>query len=812
MNRFEIHKKFLFLFIALLGGIAPSGWCGEFPFVHVKGNGPLAYPPFDDRGSRVPDFSYCGYMGGGITLPNVPVKVILEPDSESADDRARIQAAIDQVSGMPMDENGFRGAVLLKKGEYRLSAVSSSLNDWHPHSLDENKYSLLIAVSGVVLRGEGDGPDGTVLRATAKAEGTLIMTSADPQTYPFQEEAAEALENGHMSRITDAALVRGFNQFAVDKTSGLAIGDEVFVCRNTNMKWVKAIGADQLRRKATEEQARREPDALDSLGGKKYSRDASGQWWWNFPWKPEPRETYFRTITGIDGNRITINIPIPEAFSEEYGGGFVFKSTRPRCENIGFENFRIVTDWEADESGVDTRQHFSEGIELRDVKNTWVRNISGVNLFGVLVRISNSAFFTTVQDCYLSGQPAETMAASTSGYYGGGAFAIDGQMALVQRCLAEHVRHYGYTVGAYVAGPNVILDCDGRDSSGCAETHQRWATGILWDRMGHRFPTNIGLFNRMGMGSGHGWTADNSLAWNCVGTVLQVESPPLGQNFCVGGLGTGGTGVGPDVERGRSKSPREYYSEGQFVSPRSLYLQQLQDRLGVDAVRNVALDWQIAGRYVSPKIVVSEDDNRVDMYALEPKTEIHYTLDGSEPNRESPSYKAPLSLGAAGGTVKAVAIGADFFPSAVSGVTVAANPFIDQRGEWLSKGATYSASRGRVNLQLLNGEDGESPLSFYTGGWDTDPYIIITLPNASVIQGMIITARQHPDWPEKTKTITAWVSRNGSEWTQIWQAAGPAYKWTFLLPEPERARYVKIGLIGDNKQLCLKNVRIYGRK
>lgn len=113
-----------------------------------KQNGKLVYTPFAMQGqtnevNTVPDFSHAGYMGGGIALPDLPVKATVSPIA--GDDAELIQNAIDEVSALPLDENGFRGAVLLKAGHYSLSR------------------KLRITASGVVLRGEGQGMNGTVL-------------------------------------------------------------------------------------------------------------------------------------------------------------------------------------------------------------------------------------------------------------------------------------------------------------------------------------------------------------------------------------------------------------------------------------------------------------------------------------------------------------------------------------------------------------------------------------------------------------------------------------------------------------------------
>src|SRR5687767_14496547 len=52
--------------------------------------GKLQYTP-DEEGNVIPDFSNCGYRGGGVRLPDVPVKAQLSPDTKSKDDTARIQ-------------------------------------------------------------------------------------------------------------------------------------------------------------------------------------------------------------------------------------------------------------------------------------------------------------------------------------------------------------------------------------------------------------------------------------------------------------------------------------------------------------------------------------------------------------------------------------------------------------------------------------------------------------------------------------------------------------------------------------------------
>src|SRR5204863_5568137 len=82
----------------------------------------------------------------GVPIPTVPVRDTIWP--VAGDNTANVQAAIDKVSALPLDKYGFRGAVLLRAGYYRMATP------------------IAIKASGVVLRGEGMGDTGTILIGT----------------------------------------------------------------------------------------------------------------------------------------------------------------------------------------------------------------------------------------------------------------------------------------------------------------------------------------------------------------------------------------------------------------------------------------------------------------------------------------------------------------------------------------------------------------------------------------------------------------------------------------------------------------------
>jgi pectin methylesterase-like acyl-CoA thioesterase len=112
------------------------------------------------RGDRIPDFSACGYQADLTPLPDAALLVtadrILTVAPVDGDDQASLQAAIDLVSGWPLQPTGFRGIVQLEPGEYQIAG------------------QLRIVASGVIFR----GTDTTVLRATGTTQRSLVRIGA----------------------------------------------------------------------------------------------------------------------------------------------------------------------------------------------------------------------------------------------------------------------------------------------------------------------------------------------------------------------------------------------------------------------------------------------------------------------------------------------------------------------------------------------------------------------------------------------------------------------------------------------------------
>jgi len=121
------------------------------PNITVGLDGRLVYS-YGTNGDSIPDFSNCGYGGGGVPIPDVPVVTTLSP--VAGDNQPQIQAALNAMAALPLNTNGFRGAVLLNPGTYTITT------------------GIGMSVSGVVLR--GSGTNSTILSLSNGFSGEAI--------------------------------------------------------------------------------------------------------------------------------------------------------------------------------------------------------------------------------------------------------------------------------------------------------------------------------------------------------------------------------------------------------------------------------------------------------------------------------------------------------------------------------------------------------------------------------------------------------------------------------------------------------------
>ena len=340
-------------------------------------------------------------------------------------------------------------------------------------------------------------------------------------------------------------------------------GDTVIVRRIGNQEWIDAVGMN-----GETPQSRWHPFNID----------------WD------------RVVMDVQGNTITIDAPITCAIEKRWGGGEVLKYDDPgRIENVGVENLRGMSEFDptvrtteygnmdrpnyvAEEYYAD-EDHYRNFIVFDNVKNGWVRNATALHFVNSMVGTQRGSKWITVQDCVSREPISRRMGARRF------TFALRGQLALVQRCHSDKGRH-SFMTGQPTASGNVFLDCKATSPFSSSEPHEQWATGSLYDNveapLTARFWKNINI----------GWAGANTVFWNCEGHFL-VQKPPTAQNFSFGHIGVDAVVFNIPLQD-PTKENGHIESLDRHVTPRSLYLTQLRDRLGEIAVRNIAAPGQIA--------------------------------------------------------------------------------------------------------------------------------------------------------------------------------------------------------------------------
>lgn len=255
-------------------------------WVSLLPNGKLQYKN-TASGDKIMDFSYAGYMGGGISLPQVPAKRTLQPSGN--DDTKMIQDAIDEVAQLPL-VNGFRGAVVLGKGKFTCSS------------------GIHISASGIVLRGSGSGKDGSTLFMTGNKHTAIIIENTEKQSNTANVKPLS-------TDITDKYVAAGAHTFTVASSAGFKTGDRVIVTKPATTSWIHFMQMDSMK------------------------RDGKQQRWI----ANNANLSMERTITNISHNTITIDAPYADNFDTLYGGIATVTLALPstKAERIGIEQLHI---------------------------------------------------------------------------------------------------------------------------------------------------------------------------------------------------------------------------------------------------------------------------------------------------------------------------------------------------------------------------------------------------------------------------------------------------------------------------------------
>jgi hypothetical protein len=517
----RVHSWTILLLLSAFTRGAESEW------VHPGPDGKLTYKSIE-TGDHILDFSHAGYQGGGVALPDVPVKQTLQPCGK--DDDTAIQSALDEVSKLPL-ENHFRGAVLLSPGTFTCSKT------------------IYLSTSGIVLR--GSGANATTIKMTGPKHQAIILGkprgAASNDEEPAPTEPAVPKKSEPKTTITDPYVPSGATSFTVASCLPFAVGDSITIRRPTTAAWIHLMHMDDLK------------------------RDGKPQTWIG----TSRSEITQRKITAIDGNKITIDAPLSDSYDAKYLGQNAVTITKLAQANslshLAVENLHI----QCPPIETDYGHHPWSAIRVA-ADDCFVRNVyceetmNSTTLAGHRITFENVSVTHTYPNLGAS-KPAD--------------FSIEGSQILLDRCSSTGGNTYWVWTSSLITGPNVVLNSVFRGHGSRIQPHQRWSTGLLIDNC--TCPDgNIDFANRGVAGSGHGWTMGFAVAWNSIAKTFIIQQPPGSANWAIGCIGDR-----QQTARYFDSSPILpegcFDSHGTPVTPQSLYLAQLQDRLGAQALKNL---------------------------------------------------------------------------------------------------------------------------------------------------------------------------------------------------------------------------------
>ena len=583
--------------------------------VSVGENGELIYKEYDEKGSTLIDFSRVGYKKGEKPIPDVKVVKTIEP-GDLADHTALIQGAIDEVAALPLEE---RGAILLRAGTYTVSGM------------------IKITASGIVLRGEGQGENGTVIYDGRK-EHCHTLTIKGSGSYT---EVPDTLTD-----LADSCVRVGELKLELSENiSKYNVGDNICVICKPNDLWIQTLGMDNL------------PEGKKQWAASEYVT------------------AYERTVTDVDktNNTVTIDTAIPLTLDNRYYAVTIEKieDSSGRITECGVENIRFLSYYDqtvVDEDGnlVD-ENHGWTAVRFENCRDCFLRDVSVKHYGYSTATAAEGAINVTVEGCsYL--EPVSLIKGSRrySFYLGGG------QYILFKNCYSQKARH-DYVLGARNKGPNVFLNSIADDSYGVSEPHHRWSTGTLFDNIYHTGRIRLGdiqVVNRGKEGTGHGWSGANSVIWNALSPAILVGKPQTEQNFAVGAYGIFNSyakapfldaynhdQIKPTIETPNYPETKNFenspmygngYIEAAYnpANPSSLYKAQLSYRLYGDARKNVvpcapilnypATDEKIEARCVTVSGVADQSAEKVLVYVNGEKREANIA--------ENSAYSLELNL------------------------------------------------------------------------------------------------------------------------------------------------------------------------
>ncbi len=486
-HRFSLAKKgFAVLCLCALISI-PYFVSGQTDLVQIDGNRHLSYAK-DADGFVLPDFSYAGYHNGD---PDIPyIQVVKTISAVTGDNTAHLQAAIDEIGARTPDTNGFRGALLLRKGTYEVTGT------------------VYVKYDGIVIRGEGNETTGTVIRATGDTPHQRDVIVIGNTSQNKWNSGITGKQN-----ITNDVVPVGAMSFTIVNASSYKTGDLIGIYHPCTAQWLQAVNYGGVPAPGTgEEDERWTVDQLPIL--------------------------YHRYITAVSGNTITIDAPVFYSLNKSLAQSYIYKfstgsGTSVIRKEIGIENLRVEI---ISTGGVEDENHAWQAIRFKTAENCWAKNVVTKG-FGQSGFITDCCTRSTIEDCRAI-DPVSIVTGERR--YNFNTYTHS-QLILFKNCYASNGRHHYISNGTSFASGNVFLRCTSDAVQNANEGHRQWTQGMLYDNhkeINLERDFVLGLYNRVDMGTGHGWAAVHSVLWNCDVTaargVIGLQKPPTAQNYAIG--------------------------------------------------------------------------------------------------------------------------------------------------------------------------------------------------------------------------------------------------------------------------------------
>ncbi|HEY7337779.1 MAG TPA: hypothetical protein VH639_22995 [Bryobacteraceae bacterium] len=372
---------------------------------------------------------------------------------------------------------------------------------------------------------------GVVLRGE---KGANIHLTGKPHCFLEIQGVGTWREEGPPAPILDDYVPAGADTFRVRGASDFHRGDHVLVLRPITAEWIKFMGWNVLDR---------DSEARTAISTGSVIRTD-------------------RVVKSSEGGRVTLDVPLSDALDAQFTTASLVRYSFPgRIREVGVEGLRIVAPGPQ-----------YKALRIDAIEDGWISDLEiqdaedGIAIGPGAKRLT----LANVRIAHTVPNPGSTKPTD---------FALQGTQILLDRCRVTGEGARPVVTQSAATGPLVVLNFTA-DHGGVAPD-EGWATGLLVDN--GQFPggtertPGIAFSYSATAGSGYGgigW----AVAWNVRSPFLWVQQPPGALNWCIGCLGA-------PVMIG-SMPNAIFDSLGKMVAPSSLYLQQLRDRLGPEAVQN----------------------------------------------------------------------------------------------------------------------------------------------------------------------------------------------------------------------------------